>query len=97
MCSEQRCSCFSKTSLRVTIASRVRRAAMRWCVSIGAVLVSGAVAGGDVAGIAAPDPRHRGGPLAHKDPAPAVAVELVLAPGVSSSLGMGELGGLRGR
>jgi len=27
---------------------------MRWCVSIGAVLVAGAMAGGDVAGIAAP-------------------------------------------
>jgi hypothetical protein len=29
---------------------------MRWCVSIGAVLVAGAMAGGDVAGIAAPGP-----------------------------------------
>ena len=29
---------------------------MRWYVSIGAVLVAGAMAGGDVAGIAAPDP-----------------------------------------
>ena len=29
---------------------------MRWCVSIGAVLVAGAMAGGDVASIAAPNP-----------------------------------------
>ena len=28
---------------------------MRWCVSIGAVLVAGAMAGGDVASIAAPN------------------------------------------
>ena len=30
---------------------------MRWFVSIGAVLVAGAVAGGQVAGIAAPSPK----------------------------------------
>jgi hypothetical protein len=30
---------------------------MHWCVSIGAVLVAGAMAAGDVAGIAAPDSR----------------------------------------
>ena len=29
---------------------------MRWYVSIGAVLVAGTIAGGDVAGIAAPNP-----------------------------------------
>ena len=32
---------------------------MRWCVSIGAVLVAGAMAAGDVAGIAAPDPKSQ--------------------------------------
>src|SRR5258707_5688646 len=88
MCSEQRCSCFSKASLRVTIASRVRRAAMRWCVSIGAVLVAGAIAGGDVAGIAAPNPSNH---LADKDAAASVDVELVLAVDVSYSMDMDEL------
>ena len=34
---------------------------MRWCVSIGAVLVAGAMAGGDVAGMAAPGPGNRCG------------------------------------
>ena len=32
---------------------------MRWYVSIGAVLVAGAMAGGDVAGLAAPSPATR--------------------------------------
>ena len=32
---------------------------MRWCVSIGAVLVAGAIAGGDVASVAAPNPATR--------------------------------------
>ena len=32
---------------------------MRWCVSVGAVLVAGAIVGGDVAGIAAPSPKSR--------------------------------------
>ena len=48
---------FARRDLRVTITSYDGRAAMRWCVSIGAVLVAGAMAGGDVAGIAAPGPR----------------------------------------
>ena len=30
---------------------------MRWCVSVGAVLVAGAIVGGDVASIAAPSPK----------------------------------------
>jgi hypothetical protein len=47
---------FSRRDLRVTIDSVVGRAAMRWYVSIGAVLVAGWLAGGDVAGIAAPGP-----------------------------------------
>ena len=31
---------------------------MRWCVSIGAALVAGAIVGGDVAGMAAPGPGY---------------------------------------
>ena len=65
---------------------------MRWYVSIGAVLVAGALAGGDVAGIAAPNPQSR---LSHqsaaKDDAPLVDVELVLAVDVSYSMDMDEL------
>ena len=65
---------------------------MRWYVSIGAVLVAGALAGGDVAGVAAPNPQSR---LSHqsaaKDDAPLVDVELVLAVDVSYSMDMDEL------
>ncbi len=61
---------------------------MRWCVSIGAVLVAGAMAGGDVAGIAAPNRTHH---LADKDAASSVDLELVLAVDVSYSMDMDEL------
>jgi hypothetical protein len=61
---------------------------MRWCVSIGAVLVAGAIAGGDVAGIAAPNVGVR---LADKETVPSVDVELVLAVDVSYSMDMDEL------
>jgi hypothetical protein len=61
---------------------------MRWCVSIGAVLVAGAMAGGDVAGIAAPNPTNS---LADKDAASSVDLELVLAVDVSYSMDMDEL------
>src|SRR5882757_3506218 len=92
MCRDNRCSCFSKPGLRVTIASDDGRAAMRWCVSIGAVLVAGAMAGGDVAGIAAPNPGNQlGHRLADKEAAPSVDVELVLAVDVSYSMDMDEL------
>jgi hypothetical protein len=70
---------------------------MRWCVSIGAVLVAGAMAGGDVAGIAAPNPRNQvGHQLGHeladsKDNTPTVDVELILAVDVSYSMDMDEL------
>ena len=65
---------------------------MRWYVSIGAVLVAGALAGGDVAGIAAPNPQGRlGHHTAAKDGAPLVDVELVLAVDVSYSMDMDEL------
>ncbi len=61
---------------------------MRWCVSIGAVLVAGAMAGGDVAGIAAPSRTNQ---LADKDAASSVDLELVLAVDVSYSMDMDEL------
>jgi Protein of unknown function (DUF1194) len=69
---------------------------MRWCVSIGAVLVAGAMAGGDVAGIAAPGPKNQlshqlGHRLADKETVPSVDVELVLAVDVSYSMDMDEL------
>jgi len=60
---------------------------MRWCVSIGAVLVAGAIAGADVAGVAAPNPS-----LQRADAREAtVDVELVLAVDVSYSMDMDEL------
>src|SRR4051794_41276884 len=61
---------------------------MRWCVSIGAVLVAGAITGSDVAGIAAPNP---GNYLADKESVASVDVELVLAVDVSYSMDMDEL------
>ena len=61
---------------------------MRWCVSIGAVLVAGAMAGGDVAGVAAPNP---GNLSAEKEAAPSVDVELILAVDVSYSMDLDEL------
>jgi hypothetical protein len=65
---------------------------MRWYVSIGAVLVAGALAGGDVAGIAAPNPQNQiGQRLADKETHASVDVELVLAVDVSYSMDMDEL------
>src|SRR3954462_8009448 len=69
---------------------------MRWCVSIGAVFVLGALAGGDVAGLAAPNPKAQfatqsASPLAAKDAAASVDVELILAVDVSYSMDMDEL------
>ena len=70
---------------------------MRWCVSIGAVLVAGALAGGDVASIAAPSPKSQfasqfAPQLAQtKDNASSVDVELILAVDVSYSMDMDEL------
>ena len=63
---------------------------MRWCVSIGAVLVAGAMAGGDIAGIAAPNPGNQTGPQLSEN-LPSVDVELVLAVDVSYSMDMDEL------
>ena len=61
---------------------------MRWWVSIGAVLITGALAGGDVAGLAAPGPKHQ---MVEKDQAASVDVELILAVDVSYSMDMDEL------
>src|SRR6202040_4223619 len=62
---------------------------MRWCVSVGAVLVAGAIVGGDVAGIAAPSPKSRFAETKHN--VPSVNVELAIAVDVSYSLDMDEL------
>ena len=71
---------------------------MRWYVSIGVVLVAGVLAGGDVAGFAAPNLRTgqasadvAGRQLADKEANPTVDVELVLAVDVSYSMDMDEL------
>jgi hypothetical protein len=66
---------------------------MRWCVSIGAVLVAGAIAGGGVTSVAAPNPKTQlGNKLADgKDTTPSVDVELILAVDVSYSMDMDEL------
>jgi hypothetical protein len=65
---------------------------MRWYVSIGAVLVAGVLAGGDAAGVAAPNPATQPGhQLADKEATPSVDVELVLAVDVSYSMDMDEL------
>jgi len=65
---------------------------MRWYVSIGAVLVAGVLAGGDVAGVAAPGANYQPGDrLADKEATPSVDVELVLAVDVSYSMDMDEL------
>src|ERR1700687_6177342 len=61
---------------------------MRWCVSIGAVLVAGAMAGGVAAPSSAGQPGHR---LADKEATPSVDVELALAVDVSYSMDMDEL------
>jgi hypothetical protein len=60
---------------------------MRWCVSIGAVLVAGIMVSGDVAGVAAPNSKAQ---LADTQAMP-VDVELILAVDVSYSMDMDEL------
>ena len=62
---------------------------MRWCISIGIVLLAGAIVGGDVAGIAAPSPKSQQADT--KDNAPSVDVELVIAVDVSYSMDLDEL------
>jgi Protein of unknown function (DUF1194) len=62
---------------------------MRWCVSIGAMLAVGAIVAGDVASVAAPDPRSQ--LAAAKDNQSSVDVELVIAVDVSYSMDLDEL------
>jgi hypothetical protein len=62
---------------------------MRWYVSMGAVLVAGAIAAGDVAGIAAPDSRSQ--LIDPKDNSSTVDIELVIAVDVSYSMDLDEL------
>ncbi len=65
---------------------------MRWCISIGAVLVAGLMAGIGAAGVAAPGATSRDNrALAEKSDAAAVDVELILAVDVSYSMDMDEL------
>jgi len=65
---------------------------MRWFASMGVVLVAGALAGGDVASVAAPG-RNAEAPLrlVDKEATPLVDVELILAVDVSYSMDMDEL------
>jgi hypothetical protein len=90
------CSRFSGSGLRVTIALVGGRAAMRWYVSIGAVLVAGLFAGGDVTGLEARDPviqlaAELTAQRADQTAAPSVDVELILAVDVSYSMDLDEL------
>jgi len=62
---------------------------MRWYVSLGAVLVAGAMVGGDAAGIAAPSLKFRFTDTGKN--LPSVNVELVIAVDVSYSMDMDEL------
>jgi hypothetical protein len=67
---------------------------MRWYISVGAVLVAGAVAGGDVTSFAAPNPGTqdpRPQISDNKDKPPSVDIELILAVDVSYSMDMDEL------
>ncbi len=65
---------------------------MRWFVSIGVVLIAGAMASGDVASVAAPGPKLQPGQhVTDKDAAPTVDVELILAVDVSYSMDLDEL------
>ncbi|WP_426424112.1 DUF1194 domain-containing protein [Bradyrhizobium genosp. A] len=65
---------------------------MRLLFSIGAVLVAGVLAGGDVAGIAAPGPKlHQPQRQAADGDAQSVDIELILAVDVSYSMDMDEL------
>jgi hypothetical protein len=89
---DKRCYRFSPRNLHVTITSFDGGQLMRWWFSIGAVLVAGAMAGSDVAGVAAPASKSQ---LTHeaaeKDGATTVDVELILAVDVSYSMDMDEL------
>jgi hypothetical protein len=62
---------------------------MRGCVSVGALLVAGALVGGGVAGFATPSPKSRFADTGHNEPS--VNVELVIAVDISYSMDMDEL------
>jgi Protein of unknown function (DUF1194) len=62
---------------------------MRWCVSIGALLLAGAITGGDVASVAAPNNTRE--QAQNGDSRPAVDIELILAVDVSYSMDLDEL------
>jgi hypothetical protein len=64
---------------------------MRLLFSIGAVLVAGLIAGGDVASVAAPGPNYEPQRQAADKDAQTVDVELILAVDVSYSMDMDEL------
>ena len=65
---------------------------MRWFASMGAVLIAGALAGGDAASVAAPGPTSEAPrQLADKEATPSVDIELILAVDVSYSMDMDEL------
>ena len=54
---------------------------MRWYVSIAAVLVAALIVGGDVAGVAAPNPVNQAGNLAaEKENAP--SIKMIATPGM---------------
>ena len=63
---------------------------MGWGASIGAVLVAGAIIAGDIAGIAAPNPKSQQS-TDNKDNAPSVDIELVIAVDISYSMDLDEL------
>ncbi|WP_368507432.1 DUF1194 domain-containing protein [Bradyrhizobium lupini] len=61
---------------------------MRWYISVGSVLIAAALAGGDVAGVAAPSSTPQ---LADTKDSPSLDVELVIAVDVSYSMDLDEL------
>ena len=63
---------------------------MRWSVSIGAILVAGAMVAGNAAGIAAPNPKSQQS-ANDKDNAPSIDIELVIAVDISYSMDLDEL------
>ena len=64
---------------------------MRWCASLGMMLVAAVMIGGDVAGNAAPATSMQRAETSGADPAKIVDVELVLALDISYSMDIDEL------
>uniref|UniRef100_Q07SR9 DUF1194 domain-containing protein n=1 Tax=Rhodopseudomonas palustris (strain BisA53) TaxID=316055 RepID=Q07SR9_RHOP5 len=64
---------------------------MRWCASLGLVLVAAVMIGGDVAGNATPNALMQRADSNGPDPASVVDVELVLAVDISYSMDLDEL------